>query len=76
MACPHGEFEKSGKMQLRNCKKKNRDDATFVVKSSCMGHQFRVANTNLCLQKMGHRRGIRLRHCKRKEPLQLFDDFR
>ena len=79
MACPDGKCERSDKMELRDCKKKSDRDATFVVTSyGSKGHQFRVANTNLCLQKMFDRRAIKLKPCKtnRKKALQLFTDFK
>ena len=77
MACPDGKCEKNDKMELSNCKKKNDRDATFVVTSpSNAGHQFRVTNTDLCLQKMGDRRAIKLKPCKMNESLQLFVDFK
>ena len=76
MACPGGSCQRSEKMELRNCKKKTDKDATFVVSSGAKGHQFRVANTNLCLQKMGDRRAIKLKPCKRSNSLQRFVDFK
>ena len=77
MACPDGKCEKNDKMELNNCKKKNDRDATFVVTSpSNAGHQFRVTNTDLCLQKMGDRRAIKLKPCKTNTPLQLFIDYK
>ena len=68
------------KIELRNCKKKSIHDATFVVTSYGTGHEFRVANTNLCLQKMFHRMAIKLKFCKNNKSknkyLQLFTDFK
>ena len=49
MACIDGKCEKNSKLELRDCKKRNGHDATFVATSHGEdGHRFRVANTDLC----------------------------
>ena len=76
MGCVDGKCEKGAKLELTNCMKKTGKDATFVVTThGNKGHQFRVTNTNLCLQKIGDRRAIRLKPCRRNRSLQLFADF-
>jgi len=80
MSCPDGECKLDDNIYLRNCKKKSDEDATFVVTSDGTGHEFRVANTQLCLQKMFHRRAIKLRPCmgntSMNRHLQLFADYK
>lgn len=68
------------KMELRDCEMKNDSDALFVaVPFGAAGHQFRVANSNLCLMKMGRGRAIKLKNCRKPNnkhfPLQLFKGF-
>ena len=76
MACPDGKCMPNIKLELRNCKKRSDKDAIFVVTSHRKGYQFRIANNNLCLQKMGDRRAIRLRPCKKNKSVQFFADFK
>ena len=79
MACPDGKCEENTVLEIRNCRKKSDKDATFVVTShGDAGYQFRVANTDLCLQKMGSRRIIKLKSCNnaKKLALQLFAGFK
>ena len=73
MSCVDGVCEKDSQMQLRDCKTKGDLDATFsVIFHGDGGTQFRISNTNLCLQKMGDQRAIKLKPCKEYQPLQLF----
>jgi len=69
--------EKNSRMQLRNCRTKSDLDAIFTYTSfGDGGYQFRIANTNnMCLQKMGDRRAIRVRPCKDDQMLQRFMGF-
>jgi len=69
------------KMKLRDCKLKSDLDTTFIATSySDDGHQLRVTNTNLCLQKMGARRAIKLKKCMKPRSkhlrLQLFKGYK
>ena len=81
MACQSGNCVSNSKIELRNCKVKSDLDAIFVANPfGANGHQFRVANTNLCLQKMGRGRAIKLKKCmkpkKKHVHLQLFKGFK
>ncbi|KAL7554045.1 hypothetical protein ACHAWF_017430 [Thalassiosira exigua] len=74
MACPGkgGECKEDDKPELRDCENKSDLDAQFVVTHrGNKNHQFRVANTNLCLDRKGKRR-IRLKSCKDGKTGQLF----
>ena len=61
-------------MQL-NCKTKSDADAEFELTRLKKGDQFRVAGTDLCLQKIGRSKGIVLKSCQSSNPLQLFRGF-
>ena len=81
MGCVDGKCEKGSKLELTNCKKKTDMDTTFAaINHGNNGHQLRVTNTDLCLQKMGDLRTILLRPCRENTsplwPLQLFTDFK
>ena len=76
MSCPSGECKRDDKMELRDCKKKSDQDAQFVATSTGKGHQFRVTNTNLCLQKNSRGRAIKLKPCNEKNKLQHFVGFK
>ncbi|KAL3794404.1 hypothetical protein HJC23_012941 [Cyclotella cryptica] len=82
MSCgENGVCEVDTKMQLRDCKVKDDNlDALFSVTSyGDAGDQFRLANTDLCLQKMGGSRAIKLKPCRKATrknlSLQLFKGF-
>mmetsp|Transcript_15146 Transcript_15146/g.23470 ORF Transcript_15146/g.23470 Transcript_15146/m.23470 type:complete len:356 (-) Transcript_15146:1976-3043(-) len=73
MACPSGEeCNRNDKMELRNCNNKSNEDAQFVATPVRKGHQFRIANTNLCLQKSRRGSAIRLKPCNAKNKWQHF----
>ena len=76
MSCPSEECKRNDKMELRDCKKKSDQDAQFVATSTGKGHQFRVANSNLCLQKNSRGRAIKLKPCNAKNKLQHFEGFK
>lgn len=77
MACPSGEVcNRNDKMELRNCKNKSNEDAQFVATSAGKGHQFRIANTNLCMQKSRRGSSIRLKKCNKKNKWQHFVGFK
>ncbi|KAL7466768.1 hypothetical protein ACHAXS_007054 [Conticribra weissflogii] len=69
--------EKDSRIQLRNCRTKSDLDAIFTyISFGDGGYQFRIANTNnMCLQKMGDRRAIRVKPCKDDQMLQRFVGF-
>ena len=76
MSCVDPDCQKNSKMQLRNYKIKSDLGATFSITSyGDEGCQLHVSNTDLCLQKMGNRRAITLKPCKRNQLLQRFVDF-
>ena len=76
MSCIDGVCEEDGMMYLRNCQNKDELDAKFaVISHGDGGYQYRVTNTNLCLQKMGKSRAIQLRPCNDNDSLQLFTSF-
>lgn len=83
MSCQDGSCVSGSKMELRNCENKDDDlDALFVAVGPYdnVSHQFRVANSNLCLMKMGRGRAIKLKPCKKPTEkhfeLQLFKGFK
>lgn len=79
MACPSGgggECKRNDKMELRDCKKKSNEDAQFVATSAGKGHQLRITDTNLCLQKNSRGRAIKLKPCNTKNELQQFVGFK
>ncbi len=77
MACPSGEVcNRNDKMELRSCRYKSNEDAQFIVTSAKKGHQFRIANTNLCLQKSRRGSSIRLKRCNAKNKWQHFVGFK
>jgi hypothetical protein len=83
MSCQDGSCVADSKIELRNCETKDDDlDALFVAVGpyDVASHQFRVANSNLCLMKMGRSRGIKLKPCKKPGKkhfeLQLFKGFK
>eukprot|EP00984_Skeletonema_dohrnii_P019478 scaffold9314_cov99-Skeletonema_dohrnii-CCMP3373.AAC.3 len=77
MACPSGEeCNRNDKMELRDCKNKSSQDAQFVATSIGKGHQFRIANTNLCLQKSRRGSSIKLKPCNTKNKWQHFVGFK
>lgn len=69
--------EKDSRMQLRNCRTKSVLDAIFTYTSfGDGGYQLQIANTNnMCLQKMGDRRAIRVRPCRNDQMMQRFVGF-
>lgn len=82
MSCGEsGVCEVDSKMQLRNCKVKDDNlDALFSITSyGDAGDQFRVTDSDLCLQKMGDTRAIKLKPCmnanRKNLSLQLFKGF-
>ena len=82
MACPgDGKCRPREKLELRDCERRTAADATFVVDRARTshgheGHTFRVANTDLCLQRMGRRgRAVRLRRCRAGRAAQVFAGF-
>ena len=58
-----------------NCKTKSDVDAKFKLTRLKKGDQFRVAGTNLCLQKIGRSKRIVLKSCQSNNALQLFRGF-
>ena len=81
MSCQDGNCVDNANIELQNCKVKSDLDAIFVANSfGANGHQFRVAKTDLCLQKMGRGRAIKLKKCmepkKKHVHLQLFKGFK
>lgn len=76
MSCPSAECKRNDKMELRDCNKKSDQDAQFVATSTGKGHQFRVANSNLCLQKNSRGRAIKLKPCNAENKLQHFEGFK
>jgi hypothetical protein len=76
MSCPGGECERNDQIELRDCKTKNNENAQFVATSVEKGHQFRVTNTNLCLQKSTRGVAVKLKPCNTKNKLQHFIGFK
>eukprot|EP00986_Skeletonema_menzelii_P018324 scaffold26626_cov178-Skeletonema_menzelii.AAC.2 len=76
MACPGGECVRNHKMELRDCKNKSSQDAQFIATKIGKGHQFRIANTNLCLTKSRRGSAIKLKPCNAKKKWQQFYGFK
>ena len=76
MSCPSGKkCKRNDKIKLRDCKTKSSRDAKFVASSTGKGHQFRIINTNLCLQKSRRGPSIKLKRCNTKNKFQHFVGF-
>jgi hypothetical protein len=76
MSSPGGQCERNDKLELRDCKKKSNEDAQFVDTSIGKVHQFRVINTNLCLQKSKRGVAVKLKPCNTRNKLQHFIGFK
>jgi len=76
MSCPGGECKRNDHIELRDCEEKSNEDAQFVATSIGKGHQFRVINTNLCLQKSKRTVAINLEPCNTRNMLQHFVGFK
>jgi len=76
MSCPGGECKRNDQIELGDCKEKSNEDAQFVATSSGKGHQFRVTNTNLCLQKSARSVTVTLEPCNTKNKFQTFVGFK
>ncbi|KAL7533714.1 hypothetical protein ACHAXR_005406 [Thalassiosira sp. AJA248-18] len=72
MSCGKGLCEENQVMRLSNCKTKSKDDARFELIRYKRWGQYRVVDTNLCLQKIGRSRRIALKPCQRNKSAQLF----